>query len=267
MKRIISAENLIIKEVNRLHAKKGRQETGLFFFEGIKLLEEAINSDIAVERILVSDGFLEKHRLEEYLPDFLLNKIEVLNLSDSLFLKISESVTPQGVLVVARQMNYSMDSVLKVGNPLLVYLHDLQDPGNLGTILRSADAAGASGVLLSPGTVELYNPKVIRGAMGSVFHLPVLENQGIFALELLKKKGFRLIASLLEEGTQPLYEVDLTGPTCLVIGNESAGLPESISHLADRKVKIPMKGKAESLNAGVAASVMLFEGLRQRSLH
>lgn len=264
MKRITSPDNPVIKEIRKLHSKKGRQEAGLFFFEGIKLLEEAANSGVSIDKILVSDSFLEKHRLETYIPDFLLKDIERFNLPDTLFSKISESVTPQGVLAVARQMEYSVDEVLKTENPMLVYLQDLQDPGNLGTILRSADAAGASAVLLSPGSVELYNPKVIRGAMGSVFHFPILEEQSSTVLEMLKKKGIRLAATLLEESTISLYEADLAGPLCIIIGNESAGLPESVSHLADLKVKIPMAGKAESLNAGVAASVILFEALRQR---
>ncbi len=192
--------------------------------------------------------------------------ISAYKISKKAFELLTSVETPQGVLAVVRKPKYFLGDILKSRNPLLVVCAGIQDPGNLGTIIRSADAAGASGILLSKGTVELYNQKVIRATMGSLFHVPILEIQETEKeLKEIKARGIKLIAAD-SSGKKDHWASDFSGPTAVLIGNEGTGLPDEILKLCDEVVRVPMPGKAESLNAAMAASIILYEALRQRWL-
>ena len=185
--------------------------------------------------------------------------------SDPVFQYLSDTKTPQGILAVVKQQEYELpDLIKKETAPLILILENLQDPGNLGTILRTAEAAGAAGIILSSGCADIYSPKVTRSTMGSIFRVPFLYTDSLKETILsLKRQGVRILAAHLK-GSVSLYEASLTGAAALMIGNESRGLTEEIAALSDCAVRIPMSGSVESLNAAVAASILMFEARRQR---
>lgn len=239
---------------NLLEKRKARQKEGLFVVEGPHLVKEAAKQ---VKFVLYSENLPLVSELTE-------QDIECCKISKKQFAELSEVKTPQGILAVVKQEQYDLQNILEVKNPLIVFCLEIQDPGNLGTIIRTADAVGASGVILSRGTVDLYNPKVIRSTMGSLFHLPIMQDIEINqALETLKAKGLRVIATDTAS-TKSYFDIKYTDNCAIVIGNEGAGLAEDILDLADETVNIPMPGKAESLNVGISTAVVLYEALRQR---
>ena len=240
---IQSDKNKIIKEINSLKLKKNRDKLGLFVVEGERLTQEA--------RDYIVYTIAEKDYKGKIQPDYTVN--------NSLFEKISNTVTPQGIMAVCRVFEHKFNKTVK--NPLYICLENLQDPGNMGTIIRTADAAGADGVFLSKGCVDIYNPKVVRSAMGSLFHLPVYTNVDL--VEFVKNTDVLSVAAHLK-GTETPYSIDMKKGTAILIGNEGNGLSDELSNCADCLVKIPMSGKAESMNAGVAASIMIYEAVRQR---
>lgn len=184
-------------------------------------------------------------------------------LSDRVFESVSDTKTPQGVLCTVRQYHYGLPALLR-GRPLLMALENIQDPGNLGTILRTAEGAGVTGVLLSPGCADIYNPKVIRSTMGSVYRMPFhYAANWEKALKELKKAGVTLYAAHLK-GAKPYDCCDYRGPSAFLIGNESRGLTEETVSLADTCIRIPMCGRVESLNAAVASAILMYEAGRQR---
>ena len=186
-------------------------------------------------------------------------------MSDSVFEHMSDTQTPQGVLALIRQYEYGIDDLLKAEGPAhLMILESLQDPGNLGTILRAGEGAGITGLIMSRDTVDIYNPKVIRSTMGSVFRVPFFYTDDILkTAEELKKRGIQLFAAHLN-GKNNYDQEDYTGNIGFLIGNEGNGLTDELSDMADTWVKIPMAGKVESLNAAIAASILMFETARQR---
>lgn len=240
---IQSEKNKIIKEINALKLKKNRDKLGLFVVEGERLVKEAL--DIA-DYVVVSESFSSDIK-----ADYVVK--------DSIFNKICDTVTPQGVLAVCKMMKneYKND----IDNPFYIMLENVQDPGNMGTIVRTADAAGADGVFLSKGCVDIYNPKVIRSTMGSLFHLPVYKNMDL--IDVLKDIKVPTIAAHLKGDKTP-YDVDMKNGIVILIGNEGNGLTDELTAVADSLVKIPMPGKSESMNAAVAAAIMIYEAVRQR---
>ena len=185
-------------------------------------------------------------------------------MQDTVFRAASDTQTPQGVLCIVRRREYELEELLQEDNPLLLLLENLQDPGNLGTILRTAEGAGVTGVILSKGSVDLYNPKTIRSTMGSVYRVPALYTEDLGEIaELLRDRGIRTFAAHLR-GKHFYDQEDYRGGTAFFIGNEGAGLTEELSSKADTLIRIPMEGKVESLNAGVAASLLTYEAYRQR---
>ena len=189
-------------------------------------------------------------------------------MADHVFQAVSETVTPQGVLAVVKMPEYTLEQMLTSMPPeqggTLLLLEDLRDPGNLGTMIRTAEAAGVAGILLTKESVDVYNPKVIRSTMGAVFRVPFLYTEDFFALlESLRKQGVRLLAAHLK-GTRTFMEADYSGRVGILIGNEANGLSERASELAEEKVLIPMAGEVESLNAAVAAALLMYESFRKR---
>ncbi len=257
---ITSTKNQQIRTVIELKKKaKARNESGLFAVEGIRMAAELPKERI--EQVYVSESFL-KHPEHSSVLDR-LSSFETV--SDSVFSAMSDTKTPQGILALVKKREYTLEEMLAGGQtPFLMLLENLQDPGNLGTIVRAGEGAGITGVIMSRDTVDIYNPKVIRSTMGSLFRIPFLyaENLGE-TVRFLKKNHVKILAAHLE-GAVVYDEEDCTGALGFLIGNEGNGLSEEIGALADARIKIPMAGQVESLNAAVAASVLMFETARQR---
>ena len=245
-------QNKIIKEVNSLKAKKERDKTGLFILEGKRLVDEIPNS-WEIKYLLKAESYSEDINFEN-----------VYTVKDSLFEKISETVNPQGILAVCHIKEFDVTNVDYSNSPFFVVLENVTDPGNMGTLIRTADAAGADGIFLSKGCVDIYNPKVIRATMGSIFHLPIYRNLNLMDLmEDFKNNNVKTLAAHLK-GTSTPYKVDMTTACAVIIGNEANGLSDEISEIASDLVKIPMPGKAESMNAGIAGGILIYEAVRQR---
>jgi len=237
-----------------LEKRKTREKEGKFVVEGEKLIYEAGENLLYLlyERKLPVVAWAEGKGIPAY------------KVSKKVFALITSVETPQGVLAVVKKLEVGLKDALKGPDPLIIGCIEIQDPGNLGTIIRSADAAGAAGVLLSKGTVDLYNQKVIRSSMGSIFHLPIIEmGEAEEEAKKLKVKGLKLIAAD-PAGRKEYWAADYRGAAAILIGNEGAGLSNSVLKICDEVVNIPMPGKAESLNAAMAASIILYEALRQR---
>jgi TrmH family RNA methyltransferase len=248
--------NQKLKLINNLLEKRSaRRKEGKFVIEGPHLIEEAgdkLNFIVYCEKLPIV-----KKLEDEGVPAYKVSKEQ--------FAELSGVEAPQGVLGVVREFGYQFRDVLKADKTLIVFCVGVQDPGNLGTIIRSADAFGASGIILSKGTVDLYNPKVARSTMGSLFHLPIITTEDEKeTIGHLKEKNVKIVAT---EASAKLncFNSDLKGPTAFLIGNEGAGLSKEMIGLADESVSIPMVGKSESLNAGVSVSVLLYEASRQKS--
>lgn len=185
-------------------------------------------------------------------------------ISDKVFKNLSDTVNPQGVLAIVKQPRYDLYNILNKSNGLLIFLENLQDPGNLGTILRTAEAAGCTGIIADKNTVDLFNPKVVRSTMGAAFRMPYVSVDTLkSAVEAAKKAGVTFYAAHLG-GTKSCYEFDYKKPTAFLIGNEGNGLTDETAALADEKIIIPMEGKAESLNAAMATGILIYEAKRQR---
>lgn len=254
---ITSTSNPQVKNLQQL-AKKARARNGqdVFIAEGMKMFLEAPRDRI--RKIYISKSlYEEKGQAFCDGPD-----MEILE--DRVFEAVSDTKTPQGVLCVMRQYHYRLEDMVRGENPFLLILENLQDPGNLGTIMRTAEGAGADGIILSRTSVDMYNPKVIRSTMGSVYRMPFLYTDRIEdILPRLKEKGIRTFAAHLN-GQKYYDEEDYRGGTAFFIGNEGSGLTDALSGRADKRIRIPMQGKLESLNAAVAASILMYEVSRQR---
>lgn len=265
-----------LKELLKLKTKKGRREKERFLIEGLRFCQELLNSSFEAELILYTLRFSKTQDGEKLLDDFVKKGVEVILVKEDIIKKLSDTVTPQGIvgIVKMKKLFLSLDasaekSLLKNTKSegfieFVLAIDSIKEPGNLGTMIRTADAAGVFCVLLSEGCVELYNPKVLRSTMGSVFHLPIFENMNLEkAILYLKKRGFKIFATDVKEGE--LYDqIDYLGKVCLIIGSEAQGISKKILSLAFEKVKIPLYGKAESLNASVACGVILYQMAKKR---
>lgn len=255
---ITSIANLQVKELLQLQKKsKVRNERGVFIVEGVKMFQEAPRERI--ERVYISETFQEKRARE---MDFDGLRVEVL--ADKVFLHVSDTKTPQGILCLVKQKRTGIEEIMGQENPFLMVLDNLQDPGNLGTIVRTAEGAGVTGIIMSRETVDIYNPKTIRSTMGSVYRMPFVYEEDIpRILGLLKEKGIKTYAAHLE-GKRYYDEEDYSTGCAFLIGNEGNGLRREVSDKAEVWVKIPMHGQVESLNAAIASSVLMYEANRQR---
>jgi len=272
LRRIEGRHNPLVKQLRQAFSRSELTETGDCAIEGLRILEEAIRSGLRFSAVFFRES--AQDRAERLLPQ-IGAQVETLLLPDKLFDGVVPSESPQGVAALVRFKELSLDDVMErmqVG-PIVV-LAGLQDPGNLGTILRSAEAFGSAGVVLGEGTVSPFNSKVIRASAGSVFRLPIVHGQaprhgklGAVKLEEVSEKlrtqGVRLIATSSHKGT-PLDQADLKGKTAIFFGNEGSGLPRDVMAKMDESIVIPHTAQVESLNAGVAASIVLYEAAEQR---
>ena len=258
MKRIESRDNKWVKRLNGLKIKKNRDKEGVFVAEGLRFIRE-VPADWVVEVFAVSETFANENDLSIY-----EQKAEVLCLPDVLFAAVCDTENPQGILAVCKKLDWDETAIFAKKTPFLLLAEELNDPGNLGTVIRTADACGADGVFLSKGSVDLYNPKVLRSTMGSMFHVPVFQNVDLHDISAkLQENNIPLYAAHLKGDTYP-YGLNLTDSCAFMIGNEARGLSDNAANLCDRWVKIPMPGQAESLNASIAAGVLMYEVVRQR---
>ena len=260
---ILSLQNARVKSWAQLQEKKHRDKQNKYLLEGIHMVQEALLAGAEVECVA--------YDMEKGIPAELKNlpdtgrRVEWIAVTEAIISKVTHAATPQPVFAVAGKESRSWNEVLQERDKLVIVLDGLQDPGNVGTIIRSADASGAGGVILGKGCADLYNPKTLRSTMGSLFHLPVMEGDLLDILPKAKEAGARLVTTSLE-GTSSAYEYDLTGSCWIVIGSEGSGVSPEVSALVDDAVIIPMPGRAESLNAAMAATVLMFESLRQRGI-
>ena len=268
LRRIEGRHNPLVKQLRQAFSRTELTEGGDCAIEGLRILEEAIRSGLRLSAVFFRES--AQDRAERLLPQIGAH-VETLLLPDRLFDSLVPSESPQGVAALVRLREFALDDLierLQVG-PMVV-LAGLQDPGNLGTILRSSEAFGSAGVVLGEGTVSPFNSKVIRASAGSVFRLPLVHAHGKSAAgkleevaEKLRTQGVRLIATSSHRGTA-LDQADLKGSTALFFGNEGAGLPRELMARMDEFISIPHTPLVESLNAGVAASIVLYEAARQR---
>lgn len=263
---ITSSANSKVKQVIQWQTKaKERKKAGVFLTEGFKMYEEApLESILEVYVAESALASLEKMDAKEEKTAEKLKKTGYEVVADSLFKKMADTQTPQGILCVVKQPEYRLEEILKQDRPLLMILENLQDPGNLGTIIRTGEGAGVTGVIMTAKTVDIFNPKVIRATMGSVFRVPFLYVEDMEdTLKKLKEKGIRTYAAHLA-GREYYDSFSFTGGTAFLIGNEGNGLEKKTADLTDSYLKIPMEGKVESLNAAIAASLLMYEAQRQR---
>lgn len=264
---ISSVHNPRVKTWAQLLDKKGRDKQGLFLIEGVHLVQEALASGQAIETLVVAEE--RQHEL----PAGLLRQaaaagIECVAVTEQVLAKCTDTPAPQAAFAVLPKLAWTSGDLSggEAAAPALVVVIDgIQDPGNLGTIIRSADAVGATGVLLGRGTVDLYNPKTVRSTMGSLFHLPIAQGDLREALPQAAACGAAIVTTSLL-GTASCYDCDFRRSVWFVVGNEGQGVSAEVSALAAEHIRIPMQGRAESLNAAMAATVVLFEAMRQRGV-
>lgn len=259
---ITSLTNKKIKNLVQLAEKaKYRNQQDVFLVEGSKMFWEAKEEE--VKEVYVTELFLKKAEEQGKLREK-LEKTGYETVTEEVFKKISATITPQGILAVVKQSHYELEQLCKKDNPLLFLLEDIQDPGNLGTIIRTAEGAGVDGIVMSRNTVDVYNPKTIRSTMGSIYRMPFYYTPNLLdTMEELKQKGISIYAAHLK-GKKAYYDLELTKATAFLIGNEGNGLRKETADQAQEYMIIPMEGQVESLNAAVASVILMYEAARQR---
>lgn len=267
--KIVSETNARVKQWAQLLQPKGRRKQGKFLVEGVRLVNEALQSHrqlrAEVESVLYSlssglpeDVFASNGNIDN------IDHIEWIGVSDAVFAKCSDTVNSQGVIAVVKQRHDELDDVLVAKQPLVVAVDGIQDPGNLGTIIRSADAVGATGVVVGKGSVDIYNPKTVRATMGSLFHLPIIEANLEDVLPNVRAHDIDIVSTGLQTD-RTCYDEEFNKGMWIVVGNEGHGVSERVAPYVDRQMIIPMVGQAESLNVAMATTVILYEALRQRN--
>lgn len=257
-RRVESRQNARVKELRAGLSRGMRTAQNHIAIEGLHLLQEAVRSGLNLDTVFLQQGH------EGLLQEFPSGNAEVLILTGDVFLSATMTEHPQGVAALVEAPQFTVQAMFKAAprpHPLVVIAAGLQDPGNLGTLVRSAEAFGATGMILLPGTVSLWNAKTLRASSGSAFRLPVVTMAADAAFSALRDQGVRILAAIPRDGDS---EADLRGPSALLIGNEGSGLPEAWIAQSDARVTIPFTGVVESLNAAIAGSVLLYDAMRQR---
>ena len=267
---------MIIKEIEGLQKRRNRQNSGCFFLEGYRAVTEAILSGATIIQLVATETFVKTQDWQQIKKNYssAYNKnaeLVLLQVGDKSFARLSETVTPQGVGAVIKMPQVSLDDVVKgatettkEGRFGLVVLENLQDPGNMGTVIRTADASGFYGIICSKDTVDVYNSKVLRSTVGSMFRLPIVQSHftGAEIAEHLKSQGFETVAAH-PRGGESLFDAEFGKMSAVCIGNEAGGLTDEIIAACNKTVTIPMPGGTESLNASVAAALMMYEVRRK----
>lgn len=281
---ISSKDNEIVKEIRKLKEKKYRKDK--FIVEGIKMLEEAINENASIDLIVIREGINLRSVISNVLPKNnadsgiksknildVISKIKNITVTRKVFDTLTDVVSPQGVLAVINKNKKVINSdsnIISKNNEIdttadyILALDDIQDPGNLGTIIRTADSANLKQIIVSKNTVDAYSPKVIRSTMGAIYRVHIIEVENLeVTLKDLQKGGFKVVVTSLDTKNS-IYDISYN-KSIVVIGNEANGVSKEVQELANEKVKIPMLGKTESLNAAVATGIMIYEYVRRKN--
>ena len=263
MMKITSARNNKIKYLRSLYQKKYRRKNDQFVLEGVRLIEETIDEAINLSQVFYSDYLLRDNKGERLLNKLKQEGIEIYQLDDDLLGQVADTVSPQGILAVADKIEYSLNDILNKEKELILIIDQIQDPGNLGTIIRTADAAGFDGLITTKGTVSLYNQKSLRATMGSFFRTPIAKVDDLDILKNeIKESHFNLVVADIA-GENYHFEIDYLPATAIVVGNEAHGPRQELIDMAEQLIKIPLLGGAESLNVAMATSVIAYEAVRQ----
>lgn len=255
MLQIESKDNQLFKATKKLKERKHRNKENKYIIEGFRLVQEAFKANCKISYLIFNEEGDKKSC--EYLEQY-MDTVKVYLMNDSLFSQLVSTESAQGVIAVVE----IEDKRHELEGEFFLLCDKVQDPGNLGTIIRTAHAAGITGIILTKGTVDIYNDKVLRSTMGSIFYTPIIYDNDLSFTYGLLDGGFSLIATSLEESND-FFKEDLSGKIIITVGNEGNGVSDEIFNLSNKKVKIPMPGGAESLNVAVATSIVLFERVRQ----
>lgn len=262
-KTISSVNNQLVKETCELKLKKYRNAEDAFIIEGTRSTEEILDSGWDILRAFV-DFSIDSDRVKKIADTLQAIGVIIFEVTPEVMRRLSDTDTPQGILVVVRKKKYELNDFNKKSEGLLLVLDEVRDPGNLGTMIRTADAAGIAGIILLEGCTDVFAPKAVRSAMGSLFHLPIINDQNKEDfIRWCRDNNWSLWSSSLEGGNS-IYNEALTERTAIVIGNEAQGVSAKILSASEKLIYIPMPGSAESLNAAIAAGIILFECVRQK---
>lgn len=260
MQLITSKDNEIIKDIRKLKEKKYRDLAGKYIIEGVKIIKEALNENANIDMVIICDDCIKNGNIEAKLM-YEIAKYNCIYVTEKIFNSITDTTNPQGILAVINMNN--KEQKIDYEQDLIVALDGIQDPGNLGTILRTVDSVGLTQIIVSKNTTDVYSPKVVRSTMGAIFRVKVKQEENLIqTLKEAKKHKYKILSTSLETNNS-LYDIKLN-KNVIVIGNEANGVSKEILEMADNKVKIPMLGKTESLNASVATGIILYEYVRQK---
>lgn len=259
-----SRSNKVVKYLKALGLARNRHKEGRFLIEGVRIIEEGMEREGCIQKIIVTPHAVTNDRAAAIVEAANERGTEVMWVADRVLDYISETKTSQGVMALARPIEFNEEDLEKGQIPIIVLCHLLQDPGNLGTIVRVAEAAGVGGVVTTPGTVDFFNPKALRATMGSIFRLPTYRADSFEGfVTRYKKKGYQVVAAMVSAKTR-CFELDFSKPTILLVGQEAAGLPVEAYSMTDVQVSIPMATMIDSLNVASAAGIIIYEAVRQR---
>lgn len=260
MQVISSKDNEIVKNIRKLKEKKYRDLENCYVIEGIKLIKEAIEEKVNIRKIVVCEECIENGEIDKELL-YEIAKYDLIYVTKKVFELLTDVKTPQGIIAVIEKQ--STENKIDYSQDIIIALDNLQDPGNLGTILRTVDSANLGQIILSKNSVDVYNPKVVRSTMGAIFRVNIIETENLVeTLKEIKKNKFNIMITSLE-AQESIYDANYNKKV-IVIGNEANGVSEEVQNIADEKVIIPMLGKTESLNASVATSIIIYEYVRRR---
>ena len=260
MQVITSKDNELIKHIKKLKDKKERDQSNEYIIEGIKLIKEAIQENAKIKQIIICDDCERTESIEKD-SMYEIAKQNCIYVTNKVFNSITEVTNPQGILAIIEKQN--KEEQIDTTQEIILALDDIQDPGNLGTILRTADSIGLTQILVSKGTADCYNPKVVRSTMGAIFRVKIIECEDLEkTLKEMKKHKYEITVTSLQTENS-IYDINYN-KKAVVIGNEANGVRKEIQDMADKKIKIPMLGKTESLNASVATGIILYEYVRQK---
>lgn len=264
---ITSSSNDKIKFIKSLHRKKSRDKEGLFIVEGLKIIEECLDNNYNLETLVMSNNFFEDADNANFINNLFNKNIgtEILYVDDRVFGEITDTETPQGILGISKLLVRELSEFKLKKDGFYLILDEVQDPGNMGTIIRTADAFGVDGIFISGGSVDIYNSKVVRATMGSIYRTPIYKVDKFKKLkDILESLDINIYSSSLK-GKDNLDKINFKN-SMFIIGNESKGVSEEYQSLATELIKIPMVGEAESLNAAIASSIIMYEAMVNRKL-
>lgn len=260
MQTITSKDNELIKHIRKLKDKKYRDESNEYVVEGVKLVEEAVKENAKIKQIIVCEDTTRTYEIPTHIM-LEIARYECISVSNKIFNIITQVTNPQGIMAIIEKN--AQDAQIDYTQDIIVVLDDVQDPGNLGTILRTVDSIGLNQIIVSKGTADAFNSKVVRSTMGAIFRIKIIEVENLVQeIKKMRKHHFKLMVTSLQTKNS-IYDIDFY-KKIIVIGNEANGVSKEIQDMADEKAKIPMLGRTESLNASVAAGVVMYEYVRQK---